>query len=386
MLGCYGRLIDAVVRTPGLVPRGRQWYVEQNKRRSADRTNERLAEDEKHWDSESTRGASPIMRSSGSSKRHQEFRVEDFWLRDVFSCKYDGRPDFCSTCYNWKPDRSHHCSELNRCVLKMDHFCPWVGGVVGETSFKFFVQFTFWATLFCLHTLISLAYFMARRHQDQRTIDVHWAVVVGLAGLFFLFSGGMCLSSTQFAFINSTTIENITRKSRIWYFAIYIPDHMLPTLQQTDTEEVRFITYPRPPNEQLQALQQDNADSGLSADVGASSHNPAPAEIPNDVPRRTFGIFSTHAGENPWDIGASSNFADIMGHHVWDWLLPIRRSPCTIHTSAEAFYKVGSVVDRLRQEAGLVTGASVEKRSTGSRHKKHRKRRGHSRPRRRTNT
>ena len=51
--------------------------------------------------------------------------LEDFYGKDAFVCQGDGRPIWCSTCENWKPDRSHHCREIERCVRKMDHFCPW---------------------------------------------------------------------------------------------------------------------------------------------------------------------------------------------------------------------------------------------------------------------
>lgn len=32
----------------------------------------------------------------------------------------------CPKCDRVKPDRAHHCSVCRRCVLKMDHHCPWV--------------------------------------------------------------------------------------------------------------------------------------------------------------------------------------------------------------------------------------------------------------------
>jgi palmitoyltransferase len=59
--------------------------------------------------------------------------LERFYSKDVFVCENDGRPRWCSSCRAWKPDRAHHSSEINRCVKKMDHYCPWVGGIVSET-------------------------------------------------------------------------------------------------------------------------------------------------------------------------------------------------------------------------------------------------------------
>lgn len=51
--------------------------------------------------------------------------LELFYTKDIFVCEVDGRPKWCSHCANWKPDRTHHCSDSGRCILKMDHFCPW---------------------------------------------------------------------------------------------------------------------------------------------------------------------------------------------------------------------------------------------------------------------
>lgn len=51
--------------------------------------------------------------------------LQDFTSREVFVCDSRGFPIWCSICNNWKPDRTHHCSEVGRCVRRMDHFCPW---------------------------------------------------------------------------------------------------------------------------------------------------------------------------------------------------------------------------------------------------------------------
>ncbi|GJN78748.1 palmitoyltransferase pfa5 [Purpureocillium lilacinum] len=62
--------------------------------------------------------------------------LEAFYSKDAFVCEADGRPKWCSDCQQWKPDRAHHFSELARRVRKMDHLCPWVDGMVSETSFS----------------------------------------------------------------------------------------------------------------------------------------------------------------------------------------------------------------------------------------------------------
>lgn len=41
------------------------------------------------------------------------------------------RAGFCKTCQFAKPARCHHCHVCNKCVLKMDHHCPWLGACVG---------------------------------------------------------------------------------------------------------------------------------------------------------------------------------------------------------------------------------------------------------------
>lgn len=58
--------------------------------------------------------------------------LEEFYNRDAFVCDENGLPIWCGFCNNYKHDRGHHNQDTGRCTYKMDHFCPWVGGVVGE--------------------------------------------------------------------------------------------------------------------------------------------------------------------------------------------------------------------------------------------------------------
>jgi len=348
LLISFGRLLDTVIRRPGLIPHGPQWYAEQSRQKESrdgqESRSTNRSEGEKSTATDLTDSKMPgeIQYLANESL---PFKVEDFWLRDVFVCNSDGRPPFCSTCYNWKPDRSHHCSELNRCVLKFDHFCPWVGGVVSETSFKFFVQFTFYGALFTLHLLVVVAYFFAQRRQESNFLNAHWVVLLAISGLFFLFSGGMCMSSSQFALINSSTIENLNRKTKVWFLAVYTSPQVLEEAREKNIN-LQLISYPRPPQEKLQTLQHGTCEFPDEA-VQASSSSTATTE------HRTFAILETAPGANPFDIGPLSNFQDVMGLTIWEWLSPIKPSPGLKHDDPTSLYKLGPVVDELKANTGL---------------------------------
>jgi palmitoyltransferase ZDHHC3/7/25 len=60
----------------------------------------------------------------------------------------------CHKCNdNFKPNRAHHDSVTGRCIVKFDHFCPWVGNAVGAMNHKFFVLFVGYTMISCLFSL-----------------------------------------------------------------------------------------------------------------------------------------------------------------------------------------------------------------------------------------
>jgi hypothetical protein len=61
----------------------------------------------------------------------------------------------CKTCNDIKPPRTHHCSICRKCVMRMDHHCPWTGNCVGLKTHKYFMCFTFWTVIACLHVGLS---------------------------------------------------------------------------------------------------------------------------------------------------------------------------------------------------------------------------------------
>lgn len=119
------------------------------------------------------RGGNSIGREESGSTG-----LDLFYHKDVFVVDHGGRPWWCSTCGNWKPDRAHHCSRSGRCVKKMDHFCPWVGGPIGENNFKFFIQFTSYGAIYCTYVLTVLAVYVSK----LRNKEVSKLLVLNLDG------------------------------------------------------------------------------------------------------------------------------------------------------------------------------------------------------------
>ncbi|UNI22408.1 Protein S-acyltransferase [Purpureocillium takamizusanense] len=263
--------------------------------------------------------------------------LEAFYSKDAFVCEVDGRPKWCSDCRQWKPDRAHHSSELGRCVRKMDHLCPWVGGMVSETSFNFFAQFTMYTTCFCSVCVAIGAYCLKLQNDEERPTDGWVIAVIVLSAVFTFFAFAMALTSLRFIFTNITNID-ILRKRQQFYLAVRVP---YDVLKRRSFPTIVYPLQPWPPEPPPPA-------SAPPPHFGTAAGQSLAAR--DDQAKRMFAILRTEPGQNPWDLGYWGNWKSVMGNTPIEWLLPIRHSPCCNHDSMASDYPFGPLLDDLRKK------------------------------------
>ncbi|SHO77479.1 Similar to S.cerevisiae protein PFA3 (Palmitoyltransferase for Vac8p) [Malassezia sympodialis ATCC 42132] len=126
----------------------------------------------------------------------------------------NGRPRWCSKCSAPKPDRCHHCRQCGRCVLKMDHHCPWLlDTCIGLRNYKAFVLFLLYTSLFCVLCLDTLVRACLALWSDDPEVVVEipllWIALFALTLLLSLTLIPFFLYHVYLISANMTTLENM---------------------------------------------------------------------------------------------------------------------------------------------------------------------------------
>lgn len=213
--------------------------------------------------------------------------------------------------------------------------------------------------MYCAVCLSAGAYVTNRLIRDGAPASAPAIVLMALAAFFGLFSFTMAALSLRFALVNTTNIENLRARDKVYQLAVRIPlggSPPAPNHHQNNnnsdcsasTHDYETVKFPLadPHFDGSRSFgdygnqQGRQNQGGVDASGGGSSNRPA-AE-------HRFAIVKTDVGENPWDTGSYyRNFQAVMGDQgVLDWLLPLRLSPCCADRGQ---YPVGPVVERLRE-------------------------------------
>ncbi len=79
--------------------------------------------------------------------------------------------NYCKRCELTTPPRAMHCFLCNRCVLGMDHHCPWLATCVGYHNHAYFFLFLFYVVVGCLYLVcftLPLFYSAIMHHHPDR--------------------------------------------------------------------------------------------------------------------------------------------------------------------------------------------------------------------------
>ena len=121
-------------------------------------------------------------------------------------------------CHGFKPERCHHCSTCQKCVLNMDHHCPWVNNCIGFHNRKFFLLFLLYITVcLLLMSIVGVIVMIKEIHQvaQANQTDVHFALklILILAILPLLFAlTAFLMFHFRMILRNTTTLEGLIKK------------------------------------------------------------------------------------------------------------------------------------------------------------------------------
>jgi palmitoyltransferase len=222
-------------------------------------------------------------------------------LATLSVAKRDGRRRWCDICKIAKPDRCHHCSECDKCVLRMDHHCPWVGNCIGYSNHKFFYLFILYASMAALWVVATMVPLLIsaigrcdwnnmqvpvqaevdeKEEQQRRCVfDGHWVFMTVVAFILALLIVSFTGAHTVYILKNRTTIES---------------------LQDVRATFIR-VQYTLP-----------DASSALSPSAWSS--------LQARLPGPGFSVVKLQPGEHLWDRGSwMENWKSIMGLSWWLW-------------------------------------------------------------------
>ena len=91
---------------------------------------------------------SRLMSAGESSYSSNDYKNDSISLSLTYSQRFPRGVRRCKKCNgNFKPPRAHHDSVTGRCIVKLDHYCPWVGNAIGIRNHKVFLLFIFYTFL-----------------------------------------------------------------------------------------------------------------------------------------------------------------------------------------------------------------------------------------------
>ncbi|KAI3616228.1 palmitoyltransferase pfa3 [Moniliophthora roreri] len=223
-----------------------------------------------------------ISENENENEGEDEMGLTEALLSGHHDDDFNSPAKWCRKCWAPKYERTHHCSMCGRCVLKMDHHCPWLGSrCIGHRTYPAFLHFLFCITLLSIYiaSICASGVYWAFQHpwEADETMPLH-AIALFFAGcLFTLVIGSFTVYHVYLVSTNQTTIEHISP----FLLLRYLPSH--------------------------------------------SQTRPIPEEHELSFPQRRL-VKDAHGEIRMYDVGFRQNWAQVFGigtrgNNSWKWWL-----------------------------------------------------------------
>lgn len=130
---------------------------------------------------------------------------------EYFFCDSHGFPIWCSNCQTIKPPRSCHMSGTGTCVPRADHFCLWVGSVIGQNNYIVFMKFMVWYWCYFVVVLVYLGVFGGKNIQRNggSGMNHNYIVLFVVSGFWVVAITALLGSHLFYIGKNITTIDDM---------------------------------------------------------------------------------------------------------------------------------------------------------------------------------
>lgn len=263
--------------------------------------------------------------------------------------KSTGEIRFCKKCTAKKPDRAHHCSTCKRCVLKMDHHCPWLATCVGLRNYKAFLLFLIYTTLFCWVCFAITASWIWGSILVDGVVDedilpvVHFILLAVLSGVIGLVLGGFTIWHIYLTCRNQTTIESLEKTRYLSPLRQQIQPHLRQAQQRTyvDPENHTIGERVRDLGDRLTEIHANALPGVLRPEEGEERASPSPAQRSlqhnltwsQQEAQRERDRYQDYLDErdsehlpNAFNLGWRKNLRQVFGPSPLLWWLPICNS------------------------------------------------------------
>ncbi|CCK69394.1 palmitoyltransferase PFA5 KNAG_0C02830 [Huiozyma naganishii CBS 8797] len=127
----------------------------------------------------------------------------------IYQCDENGYPTWCAHCQSVKSLRTHHSGRTGSCVFKFDHYCGWLGTLIGAGNYLLFIQFLVYMDCLLLIMWISMSPFI-RVYTFRR--DGNLIAIYILSVWCSLFVTGLLTAHIYMISLNLTSLEGIILK------------------------------------------------------------------------------------------------------------------------------------------------------------------------------